>query len=349
MDEISRRKMLTYLLSGGAVIAGSQILSACQTKTPTQTPSPIIPTNIQPTQLPSELPTETSAEVAATQSATSTNQPVPASNPDLVVARTGQPEALVRAAIAAIGGMARFVPRDGWVIIKPNICTAYHSYEYASTTNPWVVGALVKLCFEVGAKKVQVMDFPFGGSARQAYQITGIAEQVEAAGGEMVQMADFKYKSTTIENALSLNETAIYEDALQADVLINVPIAKNHGMATLTLGMKNLMGLIQNRQEIHQDFGNRLTDLSRKIKPTLTVIDAIRILVANGPTGGNLDDVRQMDTIIASPDIVAADSYGATLFGMQPNDLDYIRVGSETGLGRSDLSNMTIKEITVGA
>lgn len=247
-----------------------------------------------------------------------------------------------------LGGMGRFVPKGSRVIIKPNICVAYHSYEYAATTNPWVVGALVKLCMEAGAGRVQVMDYPFGGSARDAYKASGIGEQVEAVGGEMVQMSGFKYKTFTIENALSLQKTDIYEDALQADVLINVPIAKDHGMATLTMGMKNLMGLIKNRPEIHRDFGNRLTDLARTIRPTLTVIDAVRILTDHGPSGGNLDDVRQMDTVIVSQDIVAADSYGATLFGMQPDDLDYIRVGAETGLGKSDLQKLNIQELTVG-
>jgi uncharacterized protein (DUF362 family) len=120
-------------------------------------------------------------------------------------------------------------------------------------------------------------------------------------------------------------------------------------MSRLTLGMKNLMGLIQNREQIHWDFGNRLTDLARKIKPALTVIDAVRILTANGPTGGNLNDVRKMDTVIVSPDIVAADSYAATLFGLQPEDLEFVRVGAGTGLGNSDLMSMTIKEIDLAA
>lgn len=342
MEKISRRKALKVFLTGAAAMASTQLLDACQPRPLETSPQPISPTStVSSTEAQQTTP-------ASTQPAVST----PSSNvsyPDLVVARTGEPDALVRAAIAAIGGLERFVPKNGWVIIKPNICTAYHSYEYAATTNPWVVGTLVKMCFEAGAKKVQVMDFPFGGSALDAYKISGIGEQVAASGGEMIQMSGFKFKNVIIENALSLSETAIYEDVFQADALIDVPIAKNHGLATLTMGMKNLMGLIENREQIHRDFGNRLTDLARKIKPTLTVIDAVRILVNNGPTGGNLDDVRKLDTVIVSTDIVAADSYGATLFGMQPNDLEYVRIGTQTGLGRSDLTAMNIKELTVGS
>jgi len=95
---------------------------------------------------------------------------------------------MVRRALASLGGMDKFVPKGANVVVKPNICVAYHTYEYAATTNPWVVGALVKMCFEAGASSVKVMDFPFGGSAQEAYVKSGIKEQVEAAGGEMVSM-----------------------------------------------------------------------------------------------------------------------------------------------------------------
>ena len=326
MQKISRRKALQYLLTGTAVVASSQLLKACN-RLSSSTPTVDLA-------LPTEAPT--SSETGATL-------------PDLVVARNAEPEALVSAAVVAIGGMERFVPKDGWVIIKPNICTSYYGYEYAATTNPWVVGALVKMCYDAGAGKVQVMDYPFGGTPEEAYQTSGIAEQVEANGGEMVVMPAFKFKDTTIENALGLHSIPIYEDVFKADALIDVPIAKHHGMSRLTLGMKNLMGLIENRERIHRDFGKYLTDLAGMIRPALTVIDAVRILTNNGPTGGNLADVTKLDTLIFSPDIVAADSYAATLFGLQPEDLDYVRIGAQNGLGRSDLASLNIQEIDLAS
>ena len=231
---------------------------------------------------------------------------------------------MVERALAALGGMERFVPKDGWVIIKPNICNAYHGYEYASTTNPWVVAALVRLCFGAGAKKVQVMDSPFGGTAANAYVTSGIAEQVGLAGGEMVDMPNFKFKSVKIKDAPDHKPFDIFEDVFKADLVINVPIAKTHGLARLTLGMKNMMGLILNRTSVHLNFAARLTDLNRTIQPALTVMDAVRILTANGPSGGNLADVKQLDTIIATTDVVAADSYATGFFGMKPSDLDYL-------------------------
>jgi uncharacterized protein (DUF362 family) len=255
---------------------------------------------------------------------------------------------MVRRGIAAIGGMERFVPQGAKVIVKPNICVAYNTYEYAATTNPWVVGTLVKMALEAGAGSVQVMDFPFGGTAEQAYVRSGIDEQVRAAGGEMVSMPGFKYSTVDIPQGLSIKSTEAFKDALEADVLIDVPIAKHHGSTRLTLGMKNLMGLILDRGAIHMNLGQRIADLTTLFHPTLTVVDAVRILMDNGPTGGNLNDVNQIDTVIISPDIVAADSYATTLFGLQPNDISYIRAASDMGLGRSDLNNLRIEEIAAG-
>jgi uncharacterized protein (DUF362 family) len=244
--------------------------------------------------------------------------------------------------------MQRFVQPGYNVVIKPNICVAYHTYEYAATTNPWVVAALVKMCFEAGARSVRVMDYPFGGTPEEAYLRSGIQQQVLAAGAQMEIMAPFKFVPTEIPEGRDLRSKDIYDEVLNADLVIDVPIAKHHNLARLTLGMKNLMGVITNRSAMHSNLGQRLADLTSRVRPGLTVVDAVRILVANGPTGGNLNDVSKLDTVIATPDIVAADSYAATLFGLQPMDLDYVRAATEMGLGRSDLANLRIEEIPVG-
>lgn len=350
---INRRRFLRGAAAGLGAVTLNQFLAACgasETRTPAaiSTTQPAPPTALPPTTAPATAGS-TSASVPTEAPAPAQPTSTPMGSPDLVVARSGEPEAMVRRAIAALGGMERFVPRDANVIIKPNICVAYHTYEYAATTNPWVVGALVKLCLEAGARSVRVMDYPFGGSAEEAYEVSGIGEQVKAAGGEMAVMSRLKFKPTDIPQAVTLKQTAIYDDIMKADVVIDVPIAKDHSLARLTLGMKNLMGLIQDRGALHGMLGQNLADLAGYIRPKLTVIDAVRMLMANGPTGGNLNDVKEMNTIVASPDIVAADSYAATLFGLQPEELSYITAGTAAGLGRSDLKNLKIEEINVGA
>ncbi len=335
---LSRREFLQKMAVGLSVTAGGVWLAGC-----TQPAGPASPT--APATSMGVSPTATIRPAAGTTPESAAT--VAGAVPDLVVVRGGEPEALVNRALAALGGMEAFVPKGARVIIKPNICTAYHSYEYATTTNPWVVGALVKLCLAAGAGEVRVMDSPFGGSPEEAYAVSGIQEQVEAAGGIMEVMSDLKFLETEIPEGKSIKRWDVYEDALKADVLINVPIAKHHSLAGLTLGMKNLMGLIKNREGIHISMGPRLADLTSLFRPTLTVIDAVRILTANGPTGGNLKDVKQLDTVIVSPDIVAADAYAATLFGYKPDDLRYILHGAERGLGRSDLSQLKIEEIAL--
>ena len=334
MPKLSRREFLkTISLTTGAVVI-NQLISGCTDK-----PQNNIDQGYQ----------SEPEESKRLSESVSTIQPDSNQFPDLVVTRIGSPEDLTRRALQALGGMGRFVPKGAKVLVKPNICVAYHSYEYAATTNPWVVGAIVKMCYEAGASKVQVMDYPFGGTPEEAYARSGIAEQVAAAGGEMVIMSRLKFLSTDITAGQDLREARIYKDAIETDVLIDVPIAKHHSLARLTLGMKNLMGLIRDRGAIHQNLGQRLADLTSALRPDLIVIDAVRMLMANGPTGGDLGDVKEMNTIIASTDIVAADSYASTMFGLQPNDLEYIRAAGQMGLGQSNLNNLRIEEFVIDA
>jgi uncharacterized protein (DUF362 family) len=348
MNKISRRTLLKYFGSGLGTMAAMDIMAACKPFINQQSTvtNALSSTNSAPT-APSANQAKATQPSTDTPAPTASNTPSPL--PDLVVARGGDPQLMVERALSALGGIERFVPKGGWVIIKPNICNAYHGYEYASTTNPWVVGALVRLCLGAGAKKVQVMDSPFGGTAANAYVTSGIAEQVGLAGGEMVDMPNFKFSPVKIKDAPDHKLLLIYEDIFKADLVINVPIAKTHSLAKLTLGMKNLMGLILNRENIHLSMSKRLTDLNRTIQPGLIVLDAVRILTANGPTGGNLADVKQLDTIIASTDVVAVDSYATRFFDMKPSDIDYIIEASKNGLGVSDLSSVKIEELTVGA
>jgi uncharacterized protein (DUF362 family) len=266
--------------------------------------------------------------------------------PHLVVSRGESPADITEAAVAALGGMERFVKKGYDVIIKPNICTDSYPYEYAATTNPEVVAALVKLSLGAGAKRVRVMDYPFGGTAASAYARSGIADAVQAAGGEMEVMNPNKFRETEIPQGKSIQKWDIYQDVLTCDLMINVPIAKHHSLARLTLGGKNLLGVIQKRGLMHAKMGQRVADLASVVKPGLTVVDAVRILMDHGPTGGNLNDVKLANTIIASQDIVAADSYATGLFGLTGSDIGYIKAGAEMGLGEMDLSKIKVEEIS---
>jgi uncharacterized protein (DUF362 family) len=331
LDPLNRRKFLQAASTTATLLAAEKLLTAC-----------VSPGNAQPT----------ASSIAVNPLDSTPTEASPTAAPEtlsyLAVARNGDPEVMTRRAVAALGGMEKFVPKGSQVVVKPNICVAYHSYEYAATTNPWVIAAIVKMALEAGAKSVQVMDSPFGGTADQAYEFTGIGEQVKAAGGEMVVMKDMQFQEHDIPGAANLKTVSINDLIYNADVLINVPIAKDHSLAQLTLGMKNLMGAIKHRERLHSYMAESLTDLNTILKPQLTIIDAVRILMANGPTGGNLDDVKQTNTVIASADIVAADSFAAGLFGVKPSELGYLVEASKRGIGRMDLENLKIQEINAG-
>ncbi len=325
--DLSRRNFITNLLKMGAgVIATGTLgmLAACAGKKEDLAPveEPVTTTRTLPL-------------------------PFPDNKPYIAVTRGEEVDGVVRKAITALGGMDRFVKKGNDVIIKPNICNAGNTWEYASTTNPQVVASLVTLCLEAGAEKVRVMDQPFAGTPEKGYERSGISEMVKTAGGEMEIMSPMKFRDFEIPEGIDIKKWSVYTDCLETDVLINVPIAKHHSLARLTLGMKNLMGIIENRSQFHFNLGQRLADLTSLVQPQLTVVDAIRILKNHGPTGGDLADVEQTNTIIASHDMIAADSYATRLFGLTPGDIPSLRCAEQMRLGVIDLTTVEVEEISV--
>ncbi|MGC9468763.1 MAG: DUF362 domain-containing protein [Anaerolineae bacterium] len=285
---------------------------------------------------------------SASPTASRRSAPTPAADQAyLAVAHGPDPAAITERAIAALGGIERFVKAGDAVVLKPNICVDYNPPEYAATTNPLVVATLVKLCLGAGAREVKVMDMPFGGTPESAYEISGIAKAVKDAGGEMVVMNRAKYLETQIPEGRDLQSWEIYGDVVNADVLINIPIAKHHSLARLSLGLKNLLGTVARPNQIHSNLGQRIADLASVIRPTLTVVDAVRILMDHGPTGGSLNDVKQADTIIASHDFVAADTRAAALFDLESTEIAFIHAAGEMGLGKTDLSGLRVEEFNI--
>ncbi len=347
LPPISRRKFLELAATAAAAAA----LASCSPKdgpaTPTSTHTGANPT-LPPNSTSRDTPTEPNPAETSTPEPSSTPEPTATTAPAyLSVIHGPDPARITRAAVDALGGMASFMSGGDDVIIKPNICTDYHPPEYATTTNPTVVATLVTMCLEAGASRVRVMDYPFGGTVLSAYAISGIEEAVKAAGGEMHVMSLPKYVTVEIPQGIDIRSIKIYPDILEADLLINVPIAKTHGNTTLTLGGKNLMGVILDRNLMHVNLTQRIADLTSLVRPDLTVVDAVRILTAHGPTGGDLADVKKTDTVIASRDIVAADAYATTLFGLTGADIGYIQASADMGLGTMDLSSISIQETTL--
>jgi uncharacterized protein (DUF362 family) len=264
---------------------------------------------------------------------------------DLAVAHGASPSKITRAAIDAMGGMKKFISRGDIVVIKPNMAWD-RTPEQAANTNPEVVAEVVKMCYEAGAKKVKVFDRTVN-DPRRCYVQSGIADAVRVLGAEVSYVDERKFKDMDIKGE-AMKSWPLYTDIFEADKVINIPVAKHHSLAKLTMSMKNWMGVMGgSRRQIHQKLDESLVDLSMFIKPTLTILDAVRILTANGPQGGNLDDVKKLDTVIVGVDQVAVDSFGASLFGMKGSDLGYVKIADKRGIGTIDIAKLKIKKVNI--
>jgi uncharacterized protein (DUF362 family) len=267
--------------------------------------------------------------------------------PDVTVA-TGKPyESLVRKAMEGAGGMSQYVKPGDFVVIKPNIGWD-RKPDQAANTHPLVVKTLAEMALEAGADRVNIFDRTCN-EKRRCYVNSGMEEAIKSLGSRRVRLDHIdkrKFIPLDIKKGQSLKRWEIYRDALEADCYINVPVAKNHGLSGLTVGLKNSMGVIGgNRGSLHFDLGQKLADLATVLRPTLTVVDATRILLRNGPQGGRVSDVKVTDTLIVSRDIVAADAYATTLFEMQPEDIDSTVAAARMGLGEMDLNKMRISTV----
>lgn len=268
------------------------------------------------------------------------------SSPDLAVVTNGTPALMTRKAMELLGGMKKFVSKGDTVVVKPNIGWDRNLLQ-AANTNPEVVAEIVKMCLECGAKKVKVFDRSCNTASR-CYENSGIKKAASEAGAEVSYVVDTGFSMMKFPQGEALKKWYMYKPAIEADVLINVPIAKNHGLSKLTLGMKNLMGIMGgDRGEIHWNIDDNLADVANFVRPKLTILDAYRILVRNGPQGGSLQDVKEIKTIIAGKNIATVDAYGTTLFGMNPTDLGSVVKANKFGLGEIDLEKVTIKKVAL--
>ncbi len=266
--------------------------------------------------------------------------------PEYVVTHGDNPAELVKSAVAELGGIGRFIAPGDVVIVKPNIAWD-RTPEQAANTNPEVVGAIVRLCVEAGAKKVIVTDVSCN-DARRCYQRSGIARAATEAGGEVVFPERRKFKKVDMHGDF-LGVWPVFEPFLTADKVINVPVAKHHKLTRVTLGMKNWYGVIGGaRHRLHQRIHESIVDLAAFMQPALTIIDAYRVLMRNGPTGGSLRDVAIKKTLIAGTDPVAVDAYAAQAFWNIPfNQLPFLLIGEARGLGKADFNSVRHKILEV--
>ena len=260
---------------------------------------------------------------------------------DLFVVEGTDYRALVREGFKQMGGIQRFVKKGDSVVIKPNAAWS-RTPEQAANTHPDIVAEVVRVCKEAGAGKVEVIEHPCD-NYKSSFRISGFEEAVEKAGSRLYSLSETQgFSTVNLPEAKILKKPDVATQILNADCFINMPIAKSHGSARLTMAMKNHMGAVKDRRIFHTtDLDQCIADISSFLRPDLTIMDHTRVMTTRGPKGpGN---VVILNKVVFGTDQVAIDAYGTSLFGMKPDDLGYLRAAKEMNLGITDLDKINIK------
>jgi uncharacterized protein (DUF362 family) len=254
-------------------------------------------------------------------------------------------KALTEKVFEAAGGISHFISRGDVVVVKPNISWA-RGPNLAAATNPEVLESVIQLCYNAGAKKVRIADNTIH-DARRCFAITGAGMVAKNTNADLIYPRSSLMKKMKIRGH-RLDVWPVFVPVVEADKVINLPVAKDHVLSTLTLGMKNWIGAVGGRRNaLHQDIHQTIVDLAQFFKPTVTLIDAIRIMTKNGPSGGSLSDVTVKNTLILSDDPVAADALAAKLFDRRPEQIGFIRLGQKRDLGTYDLQQLDQKKVVL--
>ncbi len=265
---------------------------------------------------------------------------------DLAAIANGEPDKMFDKGIEALGGIEKFVKKGAVVLLKPNIAFAKPP-EQGANTNPILVKRVLEHCLNAGAKKVYVMDHRL---FKNSYKTSGIEKAVNDAGGIMVDVEnETDYQEVKVPGGKRLTTTKVHETLLESDTLINIPVLKNHMSTGITCGLKNLMGLVWDRRYYHRnDLDQCIADFPLYRKPDLTIVDAYRTMMTNGPFG-NRSQIQLTKMQIISSDIVAADAAAvaqAIQIGVADADkVEYVKKAAQHGIGRMDLENLNISRI----
>jgi len=272
-----------------------------------------------------------------------------AAEPDIVDVSGSDPAKMVAAALAALGGIGKFVKKGDFVVIKPNAGFA-NPPAWATTTHPDTVAAIAKACLDAKAKEVLILEFPQGRPDKcfDRCGLTAALKALPAVKAKVLTVADFQ--KVNVKGGVALKSVEVAKAVLSADVLINVPAAKSHYQSGVSLGLKNHMGLIKDRQAFHtaMELHQAIADLGRVIVPNLTILDATRALLTNGPAGPG--ETSTPGRMVAGRKVTSVDAYGLTVAkfnnkAMTPAEARHIEFAGKAGLGEIDIGKMKVKKV----
>lgn len=270
--------------------------------------------------------------------------------PDIVDVGGTDPAKMIAAALSALGGVTRFVKPGARVVLKPNGGFA-NPPEWGTTTTPELVAAMARACLAAGAGSVAVVEYPIS-KGRKCLERCGLTRVVDLAPGCKLQVlgADADFEKVAVEGGVACDEVDLARVLREADLFVSMPTAKHHSGTVVSLGLKNAMGLIKDRPSFHgMDLHQAVADLARVVRPHLTVVDATRALLTNGPAGPG--EVVRLDRLVAGTNVVSVDAYS---LGLAPftrrkltvADVRHIGLAAAAGLGEADVSKLDVKRLT---
>lgn len=264
--------------------------------------------------------------------------------PRIVVVHGNDIPKMIAAGIEKMGGWGKFFKEGKKVAIKPNL--AWKSTpEQGGNTHPDIIRAVILAAEKAKVKQIVIPENTCH-SERETFPACGILDAIKGTGAKLYRPKGNDYVSVEVPKGKICKKARVTRDLIEADCLVNIPVAKHHGGAMLTLSMKNWMGAIDNRtrqgwhrQGLHQC----IADFSTYLKPTLIIIDATRILLDRGPQGPG--PLAHPHEIIFATDPVAADTYAASLFGNKPKDVPHIELAAELGVGCADMEKIRVERV----
>ena len=265
----------------------------------------------------------------------------------LAVARGQDPEQLVRAALAALGGIQSFVHQGDVVLLKPNVAFD-RPPAMGATTHPDTLRAVAELCREAGARRIVVADNPINQPEGCFYK-SGIQQVADEVGAEIALPKPSAFQSFRIDGEVLQTWPLFWAPFAAVTKVIGVAPCKDHNLCSASMTMKNWYGLLGGRRnQLHQRIHGAIADFPRMMEPTLVILDATRVLMRNGPTGGSLGDVAAGNTVVAGTDMVAVDAVGYTLLHRDPAKLEYLQRAAARGLGTATWNDLNWREVQVG-
>jgi uncharacterized protein (DUF362 family) len=266
--------------------------------------------------------------------------------PSLAIAHGTEHEATIRAALAVLGGMGRFIQKGDVVLIKPNVAFD-RPPALAATTHPDALRAVAKLVLEAGARQVIVADNPIN-SPTGCFLKSGLTAVASEMNLDLLYPGSNSFATLQLDGGEILKSWAFFNEPFKnATKVIGLAPCKDHNLCHASMTMKNWYGLLGGRRnQFHQHIHSIVSDFALMMKPTLVILDGMNVLMSNGPTGGRLSDVKPMNTIVAGTDMVAVDAYGYThLLERDLAELTYIHKAHDRGLGNKNWQDTLYKEV----